>query len=82
MLELVVRRARLSGIGSPAVDIGIEAGRIVAVAPRIDAECPELDAGDRLVLPGLVEALERGAAVRAGGPSPENCPCCIGGVDR
>jgi cytosine/creatinine deaminase len=55
MLELVVRRARLAGVGSPAVDIGIEAGRVVAVAPRIDADCPELDAGDRLVLPGLVD---------------------------
>jgi len=55
MLELVVRRARLPGAGPGPVDIGIEAGRIVAVAARIDADCPELHAQDRLVLPGLVD---------------------------
>jgi cytosine deaminase len=55
MLELVVRRARLPGAGPGPVDIGIEAGRVVAVATRIDADCPELHAQDRLVVPGLVD---------------------------
>jgi cytosine deaminase len=55
MLDLVVRRARISGVGPGSVDLGIEDGRVVAVAPRIDVACPELDARDRLVLPGLVD---------------------------
>jgi cytosine deaminase len=55
MLELVVRRARTSDGGAAPVDIGIEAGRIVAVEHHLDADCPELDAGGRLVVPGLVD---------------------------
>jgi cytosine deaminase len=55
MMELVVRRARMPGAGPRSVDIGIEAGRIVAVAPHLDVTCEELDAHDRLVVPGLVD---------------------------
>lgn len=51
--DRVVRRARLAC--DAVVDIGISAGRIAAMAPRLPGEAPELDAAGRLVTPGLVE---------------------------
>ena len=36
-------------------DIGIEAGRIAAIAPHIESQAPAADAGGRLVVPGFVE---------------------------
>jgi cytosine deaminase len=54
-VDLIVRRARLKG-GAEPVDIGIEGGRIVAVAPGLDTRGrEELDAEGRLVTPSLVE---------------------------
>jgi len=53
MLDLVVRDARLQD--GKTVDIGIADGRIAAVSPRIDAECPTVEAAGGLVVPGLVE---------------------------
>jgi cytosine/creatinine deaminase len=55
MLDLVVRRARLPGTGGRRVDIGIRDGRIATVAPLLPGGFPELDADDRLVIPGLVD---------------------------
>jgi cytosine/creatinine deaminase len=53
-IDLVIRNARLPNDGI-ATDIGIEIGRIAAIAPRIVCDAPEFDAGDRLVCSGLVE---------------------------
>lgn len=55
-MDLIIRNARLAHApdSSPA-DIGIVAGRIVAVAPGIDAVAPVYDAGGCLTCGGLVE---------------------------
>ena len=52
-LDLIVRNARPGG--GAAVDIGIENGRIAAIAPRLTAEAPSFDAKGRLACPGLIE---------------------------
>jgi len=56
--DLVIRNARVSGAapGAPTVDIAVSAGRIAAIeAGRIGADAPMLDAGGALLSPGLVE---------------------------
>jgi cytosine deaminase len=53
-LDLVIRNARLADAGT--VDIGVQRGIIVAVAPNLAAEGPEHDAGGKLVSPGLIES--------------------------
>ena len=56
--DWILRNARL-GAGAAdraCVDIGIAAGRIVAIEPRIAADGRILDAGGRFVSPGLVES--------------------------
>jgi cytosine/creatinine deaminase len=53
-MDLVIRNARLPNDGI-ATDIGIEIGRIAAIAPRIVCDAPEFDAGGRLACSGLVE---------------------------
>ena len=52
-MDLIIRNARPGG-GAP-VDIGIENGRIAAIAPRLAAEGPSFDAKGRLACPGLIE---------------------------
>ncbi len=52
-MDLIIRNARPAG-GSP-VDIGIQSGRIAAIAPRLAADGPSFDAKGRLACPGLVE---------------------------
>jgi cytosine/creatinine deaminase len=52
-LDLVIRNARPGG--GPAVDIGIEHGRIVAIEPHLAAEGPSFDAKGRLACAGLIE---------------------------
>ncbi len=56
-MELIIRNARLpdSPAGAPDIDIGIEGGRIVALAPGLPAAAAELDAGGRLVCAGFIE---------------------------
>jgi cytosine deaminase len=56
LLDFVVRNLRLEGHapGVP-VDVGIEGGRIVAIAPGLPADVPGYDAGGRLGCAGLVE---------------------------
>ena len=54
MLDHVVRGARLVG-GQGLVDIGVAAGRIVAIAATIDAEAPVIAGEGCLILPGFVE---------------------------
>ncbi len=57
-MDLIIRRARLAGAGpgDSTVDIGVRNGVIAAIEPRLAAEGPEHDAGDKLVSPGLVES--------------------------
>ena len=53
--DLVVRNARLPD-GRTGLDIGVQGGRIAAVAPNLPASgAPELDAGDNLVSPPFVD---------------------------
>lgn len=55
-MELIVRNARLSSMPDrPQVDIGISAGRIVAIESNIDVETTIFDAAGCLVCPGFVE---------------------------
>jgi cytosine deaminase len=54
-MDLIVRRAATLTRPDP-VDIGIQGGRIVRVAPAIDARAgEEIDAAGRLVTPSLIE---------------------------
>jgi cytosine deaminase len=57
-LDLIIRNARLPGTapGQPTTDIGVQNGLITAVTPKLAAGGPELDAGGKLVSPGLVES--------------------------
>jgi cytosine/creatinine deaminase len=52
-MDLVIRNARLAG--SSPVDIGIQAGRIVAIEADLSATAPVFDAQGQLVCAGLVE---------------------------
>src|ERR1700753_1198075 len=52
-MDLVIRNARVSG--AAPVDIGVQAGKIVAVAPDLAADAPVYDAEGRLACAGLVE---------------------------
>ncbi len=52
--DLIFRRSVTQSSPAP-VDIGVKAGRIAAVAPRLDGEGEEIDLGGRLVLAGFVD---------------------------
>ena len=55
-MDLIVRSARQPGDPeAPPVDIGIAAGRIVAIEPALQADGTEFDAGGCLTCAGLVE---------------------------
>lgn len=54
-LDLVLRCARIAGVESGEVDIGIRGGRIAAIEPNLAGDAPEEDLDGRLVIPGLVE---------------------------
>jgi cytosine/creatinine deaminase len=54
-MDLTLRNARLAGSEDRLVEIGVDAGRIVAIAGDLAAEGPSVDVGGRLVSPGLVE---------------------------
>ncbi len=53
MLDQVVRNVRL--VDGRVVDIAVAAGRIAGVEPAIAADCPAIEGGGRLVIPGFVE---------------------------
>lgn len=56
--DLVIRGGTLAdGSGAPLfeADIGVQAGRIAAIGPRLAAGAEEIDARDRLVTPGFVD---------------------------
>lgn len=55
-MDLVIRRARIRD-DEPLTDVGIDGGVIVAEAPLLaEHGAREIDAGGRVLLPGLVEA--------------------------
>jgi cytosine/creatinine deaminase len=54
-MDLILRNARCLGAEQELTDIGIEGGKIAAVAPRLAAEGETIDLGGRLVSPGFVE---------------------------
>jgi cytosine/creatinine deaminase len=54
-MDLILRNARAFGHADHAVDIGIDKGRIAAIAPGLAADGPAIDLAGRLVAPGLVE---------------------------
>jgi cytosine deaminase len=53
--DLIFRQA-VTRSSAMAVDIGVSAGRIAAIAPRLESESREIDVGGRLVLPGFVDS--------------------------
>jgi cytosine deaminase len=55
-MDLVIRNAQLvTGPHGTLVDIGIKDGRIVAIAPKLEAQAEQFDAGGRLTCGGLIE---------------------------
>jgi cytosine/creatinine deaminase len=52
--DLIFRRAVTPSSATP-IDIGISGGRIAAIAPRLDANAPEINVGGKLVLAGFVD---------------------------
>ncbi len=55
-MDLIVRNARLSAVPEgPLVDIGVVAGRIVAIEPQLAGDADVFDADGCIVCPGLVE---------------------------
>jgi cytosine/creatinine deaminase len=54
-MDLIIRNARLSDRDGEPLDIGIEDGRIAAIARNLVADARTYDAGGRLACPGLVE---------------------------
>src|SRR5271165_1747613 len=55
-MDLIMRNARLAHAPeAPPVDIGVAAGRIVAIEPHLQAEAAEYDAAGLLVCAGFVE---------------------------
>jgi len=86
-MDLIVRNARLADApaGAPAdapadapcVDIGVERGRIAAIAPSLAATGPEYDAAGMLVCAGLVEThihLDKSRIVDRCEPEPGRLP--------
>ncbi|NIK49321.1 amidohydrolase family protein [Variibacter gotjawalensis] len=55
MIDLVIRNARVASHPGRLVDLGIAAGKIVAIESGLRADAEEGDAGGRLVAPGFVE---------------------------
>ncbi len=75
-MDLILRRARLADApaGAPPVDIGVAAGRVVAIAPDLAAEGAEYDAGGRLVCAGFIEThihLDKSCIIDRCAPPPE-----------
>src|SRR5881392_1473974 len=52
--DLIFRNARTRSAAT-AVDIGVTAGLIAAIEPRLACEAAEIEVGGRLVLPGFVD---------------------------
>jgi cytosine/creatinine deaminase len=54
-LDFILRHARVGTAEPESVDVGVADGRIVEIAPRIDADARAEDLGGRLVVAGFVE---------------------------
>src|ERR1043166_7713613 len=54
-MDLIIRNARLSTRPEEVVDIGVENGRIAAIAPKLGTQGKEHDAAGGLVCAGLIE---------------------------
>lgn len=55
-MDLIIRKARLAD-EEPLMDVGVENGRIAAMAPQLpESSARTIDAHGRVLLPGLVEA--------------------------
>jgi cytosine/creatinine deaminase len=54
-MDLIIRNARLSTRPEDVVDIGVDNGRIAAIAPKLAAGGKEYDAGGGVVCAGLIE---------------------------
>jgi cytosine deaminase len=54
-MDRILSNARLAADTAQPFDIGVAAGRIVAIAPAVASDAPRLDVGGNLVLAGLVE---------------------------
>lgn len=52
--DLIFRNALLRSFAAP-VDIGVKAGRITAIEPKLACEAVEVDIGGHLALPGFVD---------------------------
>jgi cytosine/creatinine deaminase len=57
-ISFILSNARVASRdgANATVDIAVSNGRITAIEPRISADAPRVDAGGRLVSPGLVES--------------------------
>ena len=54
-MDMILRNSRALGAEDRLVDIGVDRGRIAAIAPALAAEGPTIDVGGRLVSPGFLE---------------------------
>src|SRR5262249_28738084 len=54
-MNLILRNARVFGLGDSLVDITIAGGRVMQIAPALVSAGPAIDLAGRLVAPGLVE---------------------------
>src|SRR5206468_9008173 len=56
LMDLIIRNACfLEADALRIADIGIRSGSIAAIEPRLAADAQELDAGECLVVPGMIE---------------------------
>jgi cytosine/creatinine deaminase len=78
-VDLLVRNVR---VGERVVDVGIEDGRFVRIAPELDADAPQtVDAEGRLATPPLVDChLHLDASLTAGRPRYNQSGTLIEGI--
>jgi len=77
-MDLILRNARIVGAEDAPADIGIERGRIAAIAPKLSAEGETIDLGGRLAHGGFVEThihLDKSAIL-------ERCNAARGDLDE
>jgi len=80
-MDLIIRNARLAD--GTQTDIGIEKGRIAAIAPQIVAQGTSYDAGGRLACPGLVEThihIDKSRVIDRCAPQPRRSYSPVAGV--
>src|SRR5262249_9195688 len=78
---LILRNARIVGAEDAPADIGIERGRIAAIAPKLAAEGETIDLGGRLAHGGFVEThihLDKSAILERCNAAPRDLDEAIG----